>query len=645
MALMIGFALSPAAARARAGEAPPPPARRLTLDEPNREKVVYDSGAAFGRASARVPVRGTTEPGAAVEARAVSGATGVTGWTEIGAASATGAFALELEVPKGLAWCTLEARLRDAPAVRGATTRPFAVGHVLAIWGQSEVEHGVDRDGMASPRGVEHDDRVYLAYHDRAVTGSGTAGLVTKWLTAADGHTSQMAEMANTLMRLDADARFAVAIQAKDGTHWTQVFEDGNGDRDRRDDRAVHDHVTSDGAHVGAALMSWFATPSRLGDRYGEDIIGYMFGVRLDGRPIDAMPGPDPATSPGIHTYTRKSGEIETRILHDAWFLYYDYAHTKWVPMGPHRFEPSKDLTNHKDRAGGGKESKAQNIEQCRESWRALVDNPAVAGRMAPIFVEPLAFANGEDGNGATPGGWGDWTHPADDTEDGLIEYFRQHAHAWGRAAGRTSFPQPVFDLAEREGTGAWIDLGSTAGAITTKAALRGEDDLPDDHDHWTQVVGFEFDGAPIHRAELVDDKVRVYPNSGSFGTDVLDRLRFSRGFSGGALFAGSTKDFVKNPNAGKDLDAGLYRRVPIIDFRLGDVEGVAVRPLILPATLATTPGGGSGSGSGGGGDRVSRVVTGDYASETGARTTQSPTITGTYSSEDGARTEGAPDA
>ena len=578
MALMIGFALSPAIA-GRAGEAPPPPARSLRLTEPSRGKVVYDSGAAFGRASALVPVRGATEAGAVVEARAVSGTAEVVGWTEIGAASGDGGIDLALEVPKGLSWLTLEARLRDAPSVRDATASPFAVGHVLAIWGQSEIEHGVKYDGMTPPLTVDHDDRVMISWHDRATDGSGAAGRRAKWLTAADGHTSAMAALANSLTAIDPDARFAVAIQAKNGTAPNQLLNDAVADRAWADDLAVHDYVASDGAHVGAAMMSWFASPSGYARAYGRIMIAPMFGIDVDG---------DPVSIPGTHSYTNSGGNPDSMEFDHGWAEIYDYAHTRWVPMGPHRFEPFADMQHATLKADGGRLFKSENIEQCRQAWRDLVDNPHVAGRMSPIMVEPLAYANGEDTDGAASGGWVDGTHPADDTEDGLIEFFRLHAHAWARAAGITGWGDPVFDDAVLEASGAHLDLSSSAGPITTKRLARGEPPLPSTFDHWTDVVGFQYDGAPIHRAEIVAGKVRVYPNTGSFGPDVLDRLEFMPGMVAGSL---------KNP---EDLDVGLYRNVAIIDVGLGDVDGVPVRPLILPATVTTTSSGGTGGGSGG---------------------------------------------
>ena len=594
MALTIGFALSPAATT-RAGEAPPPPAGRLTLLEPGRDKVVHDSGAAFGRASALVPVRGTAEAGAALEARAVEGAREVVGWTEIGAAGDSGGFDLALEVPKGLPWLTLEARLRDAPGVRAATASPFAVGHVLAIWGQSEIEQCI-KPGLsntpAEPLALE--DRVQIVFHDRALAdariGSGAAGVAHKHLTDADPHTAACAALANVLTDLDGQARFCVLFQAQSGTAPAHMFQDDRGktpgdDKVRfwADDRAVHDFATADGAQVGAALMSWFASPSNLQNGYGEYMFPAMFRRDAQGRAV---------AIPGEFTYRVNNTDSTHRFDH-CWDDLYDYARTRWVPYGPHRFEPIasagkagtfRDAITHAD---GSTNAKLRNIERCRIAWRALAANPHHGGAVLPIAVEPLNYANGED-KGAGADGWQDHTHPSDDTPDGLAQFMRLTAHAWARAVGLTAWPVPEFDGATLGSGGAWVELSASAGPVTTTRRARGEAEPQPTLGHHTEVMGFEYDGAPVRRAEIVEGRVRVHPPEGAFGADVMDRLSFGAGGGTGLL------------DDQADLDSELWKNVPIVDVGAARVDGIALRPLILPASAGAASGGGSGSGTGG---------------------------------------------
>ena len=585
MAPMIGFALTPQPP-VRGGDAPPPPPAgdAIALHAFSRDRTLFDGGAAFGRAEAEVPLRGTGTAGRGVEARVLTeGGLPVTEWARIADVGADGAWSGRITAPRRPDWMRAQVRLAQAPGVAALGARRFGVGHVIAVWGQSEVHQMLlpNQDNTA-PEPLLADDVVEIMWHDRERAGA--AGVLHHRLTSADPHTAAVSAMANALMAARPGERFAVVFQVQSGTSFTDLANDGAGTkRSWADDEAVHRFATADGQHVGLAAASWFAAPSALGAAYEEALFPLFTGRDAAGEPV---------AIPGEHTY--RGGTTQTVRYDHGFGELYDDAHTRWVPYGPHRFEPDTALRDATTKADGTRHVKLDNIERCRRSWRSMAANPH--GRNArgeaiflPITVEPLNYLNGEfDG-----AGWGDVTHPASDTLDGLGQFGRLTAHAVLRSAGLTSWPVPEFDGCFWEPAGAWVELWSSAGPVTTTRRARGLPPLAKDRPHWTEVVGFEIDGRPATRVEITPEgRVRVFPREGAFtGASVLS---YGAGAATGAL------------DAEADLTARLWMDIPIVDVGAERVEGIAVRPLpdanLLASTVGADAGGSGGAGSGGGG-------------------------------------------
>ena len=586
MPMMIGLSLTPQPPAG--GDAPPPApsAGTVALDAFSRDRTLFDGGAAFGRAEARVPLSGTGTAGRGVEARAVTeGGAPATGWAPIATVGPDGAWSGAIDAPRGPEWMRPEVRLAEAPWVAAQGAHRFGVGHVIAIWGQSEVEQMLQPNHDAAGRvTLADEDAVQIVWHDRDVIGSGMAGVRHLHLTNADPLTGAVSAMADALIAERPGEKFCVVFQAKSGTHFTDLLNDAaDNKRAWADDEAAHRFATADGQHVGLAATSWFAAPRNLGQFYDEALFPAFFGRTRDGAAVRA---------PLQHSYGHRGS-----VRYDHFFTdLYDYDHTRWAPYGPHRFEPMGEMRDATHDAGGDGVDGLAKIEDCRRAWRRMVANPNHGGAMLPIAVESLNYLNGEDDNGPdAPGGWGDITHPAADTLDGLGQFGRLTAHACLRAAGLTSWPVPEFDRCEWDPAGAFVEVWSTAGPVTTTRRARGLPPLAADLPHWTEVVGFEIDGRPATRAEITaGGRVRVHPSEGAFTEATV--LTYGSGGATGAL------------NRQADLSARLWMNVPIVDVGAARVEGIAVRPLPDAGLLASTvgsgggTGGGSGSGDGGSG-------------------------------------------
>ena len=114
----------------------------LLVTEVARDRLLYDSGQAIGDMSASIPVSGMAEEGAVVEVRALStddGGATCGDWVELPPVGPSGAWSGQITAHRNASWYRVEARLKAQPAIRATSYNRFGVGHVIAIWGQSEV--------------------------------------------------------------------------------------------------------------------------------------------------------------------------------------------------------------------------------------------------------------------------------------------------------------------------------------------------------------------------------------------------------------------------------------------------------------------------------------------------------------------------
>lgn len=527
------------------------PLTDITMSDFSRDRTLFDSGAAFGRAEAEVAVSGTGTPGEQVELRLMpeSGLPGE--WESFAQIDAGGAWSGSVSVPRSTSWMRVEARIASEPVTRAATFNRFGVGHVIALWGQSEVVRlNSSFYDVLPAEPLVSDDAVQAMWHDGAPT--------VKHLTDADPHTAALAAMANVFMTERPDDKFALVFHSKAGTGFRDLVDDAEPSRLWSDDAALHGFATADGQHVGIPSTSWFATPGSFAEDYEEALFPLFTGKTASG---------DLVSFPTTLTYGAGSFQA------DHWFgELYDPAHTRWAGFGPHRFDIDADMLNATVLTTGATQNNLLNKQQARESWRAMLVNPNGDGLFLPLGLEPLTYQNGMT-DGA--GGWTDTSHPSADSDDGAPMFGRLMAHAILQASGLTNWAVPVFDQANWEPTGAYVDVWSSAGDVTTPRIARGLPALDGSQPHWTDVFGWQINGQPAQRAEIVGGRVRIYPNEPVFkSTDVI---RFGEGGATG---------MVKFP---EDNLAQTHLNLPIVDYGLSGIDGVPVRPLPDVAVLANT--------------------------------------------------------
>lgn len=542
------------------------PLTEITINDFTRDMTLFDSGAAFGRAEAQVAISGTGTAGETVETRILPEGAAPQDWSVLGVIDAGGEWSGTLTIPRDTRWLRIEARIQSEPVTRAATANRFGVGHVIALWGQSEVVriYSTFYDQL-TPEPLLADDTVQAMWFD--------GGPQLKHLTDADPHTAALAAMANVFMAERPGEKFALIFQAVAGTGFRDLVDDAEPSRLWDNDAALHAFATADGQHVGMPSVSWFATPGSFSSNYEEGLFPLFTGKRADGTTV---------SFPTTITFGTSSSYQA-----DHWFgELYDPSHTRWVAFGPHKFDIGADMQSATVLAGGATENNLLNKQRARESWREMVVNPNADGLFLPLGLEPLTYQNGFD-DGA--GGWTDQTHPSGGTDDGSPMWGRLMAHAILQSSGLTSWEMPVFDQAFWEPAGSYVEVWSSAGDVTTPRLKRGLAPLGNAQPHWTDIFGWQINGQPAERAEVVAGRVRIYPNAGSFVSS--DVIRFGEGGATGMM---------KFP---EDHFAGTHLNLPVVDHGLSGIDGVPVRPLpdegVLMNTLPEPSGGFTTSATG----------------------------------------------
>lgn len=527
------------------------PQTSISIAEFSRDRTLFDSGAAFGRAVADVSISGTGSVGETVQARLVPEGAPATGWEDVAVIDGAGDWSAVLSVDRSSAWMVPEVRIKSEPVTKARTVNRFGVGHVVALWGQSEIVRiRSTAYNLLTPEPLLNDDAVQALWYD--------GGPVVKHLTDADPHTAALAAMANVFLAERPDDKVALVFQAVSGTGFKALVDDGDAGRLWSEDAALHAFATADGQQVGLPSVSWFATPGTFADSYEEALFPLFTGKTASG---------DAVTIPGTISYAGGSYQA------DHWFgELYDPLHSKWVAFGPHRFDISDDMLNATVLADSSPQTSLMNKEKARISWREMMDNPHADGIFLPLGLEPLTYQNGVS-DGA--GGWTDHSHPAADTDDGAPMFARLVAHAVLQASGLTSWAVPEFDQAAWEPSGAYVEVWSSAGPVTTPRIARAEVALDTSYPHWTDVFGWQINGAPAQRAEIIAGRVRIFPNTGNFTS--TDIIRFGEGGATG---------MVRFP---EDHIAETYKNLPIVDLGRAGVDGVPIRPMPDEAVLENT--------------------------------------------------------
>jgi len=553
MAMFIGFGFSGHAAQI--GTAPPPTVGAVAQVAPLPvANAVFDSGAARGENAADIPLSGTTDApdGAQIEVRIVRADTRaeIHPWAVVATASGgawSGSFPAATRSPH---WLKAQVRVQGETAV-AETGNSFAVGHVWAIWEQSNWTRLLVGGGgsftLDAPA-VTHPDDVQLWKIQRN-GGTTTPGTVTSLLVndataAADEATPSMVAFANTLTAARPGEKFAILAHTVSGTSPIRMIDPSDLSRKWPDEVLLHDTATAHGTQVGAALNAgWIAWEAN--GLNAQKMVPIMTQKMVDGTPLALGDTIDVGGPPFV--------------LHHSMTEIYDLSYTKMGFIGPHGQAFPSNTFSYTTFA----EIDQPSYEAIGTGWAAVQADKTNFPEMLDYQWETTGALRGvSDGSG----GWEDTSHHSAEDVNGLQYLAQIGANHMLRATGLATFDAP--EITDSDWTATHIDLWNPDHDITTKRNLAGGTS--------PFVRGFVFDG------QLVTTEAQLVANAGGSGRQGI-RITPAGGVTGAEIL-----DYGRGRQPGLTVGPDDFIDTFVLDLPVMDVgqTGAAALPVVSRTTF-----------------------------------------------------------
>ena len=512
----------------------------LSLDTPLRDGTIVDGRTGLG-------LSGGARPGATVEIRLSDADGPVSDWTAIATADAAGRWSGPLpSLPRKAGWVTPELRLRPGPEERpeaqieGLTAARLAAGHVVAIWGQSELHRAVLPAHAALDRAppVRDPEALRVSFSRSAGDDYGDpAQFVQAQVSDATPVTAHMAALSNLLAEAAPGERFHLVFHTRAGTGLQQLLADTQPGRRWADDVALQAFALPEGGRPGLAWMSWYNSDAALAQNYGRVLFAALTGHGADGTPLRRGEVPPGGRLPMDHAFPDLYG-----------------PGTDWAIAGPHRFEMDNFDAP---------------VAACRAAVNRMFDNPLLPGNIHRA-LEPLTYLNGN------PRWKGDFSHP-DTLEapgDGMTRLMLLMGTSILRQLGFMRWPLPEFDAARLTEEGRVVEVWSSTGPVTTTRRVQGGA-LPPGA---AAVAGFTVDGVPARHVALSEGRVQIRRDAQGSPFARGTRIAFGAGGIGSEELERDTRD------------RQVWRDYPIVDMGQAVLEGIPVKAQTPRAVLDVIP-------------------------------------------------------
>lgn len=529
----------------------PPPTTlptQLTLAEFSRDRTLFDAGLAVGRDSADIPLSGTADAGAVIEARIVT-ETGseVAAWADIATADGAGDWSGTVSTGQNADWLRPEVRLKANPAVAATTANRFGTGLIFVFSEQSNGFRIVkDYDGLNADPSVTAqpilDPEAFqiIDLNNRGGQDDPDTGTVGnfRFVTDATPRTKPLAEMASILTRNAPGLKVLMVSDNKSGVAQTLTLRDNDDRRRFEVVEALFDAVTADGATIGAFLLSHTNSLNDGDGEYARYVAAAFLNKNLDGSTFaTSLPAPLP----------NGNGVID---------------HT-WLELLPGLATGDTALIVQGSGFGGIYPGTGSFLEDTA-TYRHLRSREELAAAFPETVIlsgnHNLAYLGTTDG-----GNWADSSHFTALSDYGVMERARSLMALTLRDVGVLEFDLPQIDQVTWGPD--YVRLGSSAGPITTVAKARGLPALNPAADPLFQgdVLGFAIEPTrQISRAVIVapgtttpatEGEILVYPEGGTF--DGLSKLYFEP-FSGGPALDSYTYYTNDGPKHRAIVDVGV---------------------------------------------------------------------------------------
>ncbi len=498
---------------------------RLTVETPMRPNMVLDSGAAWGRDAAHLPLAGQAPAGAQVVGRFVGASGQATEWQPVATADEAGHWQGQLgPVSRDAGWVRPELRLSDSDTVQFTGTA-LAAGHVVAIWGQSELHRAVlpSHAALDSAAPVRDPLALQVTFSHSAKDDYGDPSQFEHSAISDQSPVSaHMVALSNMLHQAAPGQRFHLVFHTRSGTGFQQLLSDAAPGRLWSDDLRLHRFALPWGGAPGLAWISWYNSDSGLGERYAQVLYAAITGQSVEGAALAPGDVPEGGRHPLDHSFATLYG-----------------PDTVWAVAGPHRFEMKKFSAR---------------IAANRAGVDALFARPTPGNLRRAL--EPLTYLNGNPAWGN-----GDFSHPDTSAQpaDGMGRLMLLMGNSILRQLGLAQWPLPAFDHARLSADGTEVQVWSDAGPVTTTRAVQtGQADAP--------VAGFQINGAPATQAHLRDGRVVIRFDAQGRAFPPGARLTFGAGGIGAQ-------------NLNRDVrKTQVWRDYPIVDVGQVAIEGIPVK-------------------------------------------------------------------
>ncbi|MEO0830309.1 MAG: hypothetical protein AAFY03_07585, partial [Pseudomonadota bacterium] len=275
--------------------APPPNDQptQITLNDFSRDRTLFDVGLAVGRDSANIPLSGTADAGAAIEARIVTeSGTEIAPWAQIATTNSAGNWVGVVSTSQNAEWMRPEVRLAANTAVDATTVNRFGTGLIFVLSEQSNGYRivkdydGLNADPTITPGDIEDPEAFQIIdlfnRGDKDDPDTGTVGTY-RFVTNETPRTKPLAEMASILTRNKPGLKVLLVSDNKPGLSQDITLRDGDNRRRFEAVQALFDSVTADGATIGAFLLSHTNALNGSEEEYANYVAAAFLNKNLDG--------------------------------------------------------------------------------------------------------------------------------------------------------------------------------------------------------------------------------------------------------------------------------------------------------------------------------------------------------------------------
>lgn len=555
--ISIGLGLGAGAGISPAGTVPTQNTASVTLTEFSRDKTTFDSGFHRGLNRADIPVSGISDAadGAVIEARLVAYhdktdvATGfATPWADVATLGmGTGLWFGVVSGPRNVGTeYRAQARVKGSSAPAAQMTNRCRVGHVWALWEQSNYErlwYAVSDASLfdAFINGGAYEGDVQFVGRQSGDPVNGYSAVSIDSSTTGVGQSPgspSMVAVANAFSSARPGEKLMFVAQTKQGSGLraalssTAEFDAGSYSglasgftRNYSTDYGIHLSAIADGSKIGAVIVpGWYESNAPIQALIQTHINGFL-GKEMDGSKISIATRDIPRVA--VRTYPDGShGDLDGFDLRNAYDPngdaspktggIYDMDYSVFLFLGPHNetksmgsLPPAASVTGigdlRYDTAGA-------------TPYRGMVQNAKQRFDPAnPLFPETLKYP------GTTHGAFldaGDTTHYFHGNVDGQVRLMKICIFHILGMAGLHSYPNPVLDFRYDPlgaDIGQYADFGMVGHDMTTERLRRGDPAIaqigatgsnldPNTGDatpHRTEVMGWGINAVAAERAVI----------------------------------------------------------------------------------------------------------------------------------------------